>query len=291
MRSMTGYGKATHSTRMFDINTEIKSVNNRYVDLMIRLPREFSFLETRVREFFKDKVNRGKISVTISIDESSASDAEIVLDEQRLSRRKNMLEKVRSVLNLEQPVDLSHLLSFSDLFAPDYTSLGEETLNSALQESLQAAFNAFDKMRMQEAAHIMKDFRKRLNKIEQLLAFIEEKGRSNIRAEFDKMLKNVTELIGEQKLDRNRLEMEVALIADRVDITEETVRLKSHLKLFNETLARAGEVGKKITFILQEMLREANTMNSKTTDLEISHRVIELKEEIEKLREQAQNIE
>jgi len=178
-----------------------------------------------------------------------------------------------------------------DLAEIDLEIFDETEILPIIITTLDQALDSFNKMRDAEGGHILMDMLDRNQNIADLLAFVENKGRLNVQQEFDRQLENVKKLVAQDKIDQDRLNMEIALIADRVDITEECVRMHSHINLFETTLRQEDESGKKLNFILQEMLREANTMNSKTSDIEVSHKVIKIKEEIEKLREQAQNIE
>lgn len=291
MRSMTGFGKAKKSNERFELSVEIRSVNNRFLDLSIRLPKELSVFENKIREKIKADVKRGKLSVFVSLNEAASTGSEILLNQDKVKHRFEMLKKVRESLNIKEPVSLNHLLNFSDLFEFNIESVNEEEITALLYPSLEEALQQFNLMREAEGAHLIEDMEMRIKNIYELSAFVEEKGKLNVSEEFDKLLARVKNLINEQKIDKERLEQEIAIMADRVDITEECVRMNSHIKLFNKTIENNDEAGKKLTFILQEMLRESNTMNSKTSDIEISHRVIRIKEDIEKLREQAQNLE
>ena len=201
------------------------------------------------------------------------------------------MQKIQRSLNTEEPIKIGHLLQFPDFFEFDLSTIDLDTVKEMLVQSLLGALKDFNSMRDQEGAFLLKDMNDRMRTIEQFSEIVSSKGRGNIEIEYERLWNNIARLIDEDKIDKMRLEQEIAIIADKVDITEECVRMSSHLEIFRETLNKQGEVGKKLTFILQEMLREANTMNSKTTDTEISHKVIRIKEEIEKLREQAQNLE
>ena len=291
MRSMTGFGKAKKSNERFELSVEIRSVNNRFLDLSIRLPKELSAFENKIREKIKADVKRGKLSVFVSLNEAASAGSEILLNQDKVKHRFEMLKKVRESLNIKEPVSLDHLLNFSDLFEFNIESVDEGEITALLYPSLEEALQQFNDMREAEGAHLIEDMEMRIKNIYELSAFVEKKGKLNVSGEFDKLLARVKNLIDEQKIDKERLEQEIAIMADRVDITEECVRMNSHIKLFKKTIENNDEAGKKLTFILQEMLRESNTMNSKTSDIEISHRVIRIKEDIEKLREQAQNLE
>ncbi|APF19530.1 Conserved hypothetical protein CHP00255 [Caldithrix abyssi DSM 13497] len=291
MRSMTGYGKAVLSNEYFMVSVEIKGVNNRFLDLSVRLPKELSSEEIQVREFLKNKVIRGKIFVYVNVEQSQQNGSELFVDWQAAEKKVKQLNALRERFKLADELKLTHLLMFPELFAMDLESVVETQIRPLLLGALEKAAQEFIHMREQEGANLLRDMRQRMRKIEELVDEIKEIAPQNVKAEFERLYRNVQSLIEEQNIDRSRMEQELAILSDRVDITEECVRLKSHIGLFNQTVENDGDIGKRLNFILQEMHREANTINSKTTMLEISHKVITIKEEIEKLREQVQNIE
>ncbi|MHB2153033.1 YicC/YloC family endoribonuclease [Caldithrix abyssi] len=291
MRSMTGYGKAVLSNEYFTVSVEIKGVNNRFLDLSVRLPKELSSEEIQVREFLKNKVIRGKIFVYVNVEQSQQNGSELFVDWQAAEKKVKQLNALRERFKLADELKLTHLLMFPELFAMDLESVVETQIRPLLLGALEKAAQEFIHMREQEGANLLRDMRQRMRKIEELVDEIKEIAPQNVKAEFERLYRNVQSLIEEQNIDRSRMEQELAILSDRVDITEECVRLKSHIGLFNQTVENDGDIGKRLNFILQEMHREANTINSKTTMLEISHKVITIKEEIEKLREQVQNIE
>ena len=291
MRSMTGFGKSQKINKNLELEIEVRSVNSRYLDLSVRLPNALSAFEMPVRERLKESVIRGKVTVYANLKKVTVSENGESLDYSKIQESYNQLKNVKELLNLDEDIKLSHLLSMGDLFEPDLENIDEAKLLSIIHAALDQALDAFNKMRDIEGTYILQDMLKRNIHISELLEMVEKKSKLNKKQEFDRLLENVKNLIAQDKIDQDRMNMEIALIADRVDITEECVRMHSHIKLFEGTLKQKGESGKKLNFILQEMLREANTMNSKTSDIEVSHNVIKIKEEIEKLREQAQNIE
>ena len=291
MRSMTGYGKAQIVNQNIELEIEIRSVNSRYLDLSIRLPNTLSAFEMPVRDKVKEKVIRGKVTVYANLKKALSIESGAFLDNAKIQERYNQIKSVKELLKIDEDIKLSHLLSMGDLFEIDLDTLDENELLKIINKTLDQALDSLNKMRDIEGNHILEDMLDRNKTITELLAFVEKKCKLNVQLEFDRQLENVRNLVTRDKIDQDRLNMEIAIIADRVDITEECVRMHSHLKLFEDTCKQKGESGKKLNFILQEMLREANTMNSKTSDIEVSHKVIKIKEEIEKLREQAQNIE
>ena len=291
MRSMTGYGKSQNTFKMFEITVEIKSVNNRYIDIMFKLPGIISAFEAGLRETVKDNVSRGKVNVFIDIKEKADDNNGTSLNKQKLMHYFNTLKQIKENLNIPDPIELGHLLQFEELFEPDISTVDEKKFFRVIDSTLLQALKDFNKMRTKEGKHLINDMQKRIEIISAIVKEVSQKAPINVKVEFDKLYNRIEELLGTQKIDRDRLEQEIALISDKVDITEELTRMESHIVQFNHALKEDTELGKKLTFILQEMHREANTMNSKTTDVEISHKVIRIKEEIEKIREQAQNLE
>ncbi len=289
--SMTGYGKSGNKNDAFDITLEIRTVNNRFADYSIKLPREMASFEFWIKEQLQARIRRGKVYVYIDLKEIVSEDTDPVIDEAKILRYYRTLQKAEKIIQSDRQVNIDHLLNFPEIFERNTVSADESDMKKLLKPALDQALSMCIKMREQEGDHLSADIRGRIKLIAALGDEVKMLAKDSARSEFNKLLKNVTDLIGEQKLDKDRLEQEIAIIADRVDITEELVRLASHVKLFTETLEKGGEVGKKLNFILQEMLREANTINSKTTNLEISHKIIRIKQEIEKIREQAQNLE
>ncbi len=291
MRSMTGYGKGLSHNENFEVSVEIKSVNNRFFDLNIRLPRELNHEEMAIRDFLKKHVRRGKMNIFVNIRQNPQGESGLFINWDEVKKNFTQLKRIQETLGINEEVHLEHLLAFPEIFNPNLEEVAEKQLHPLIFEALNFAVREFVRMSEGEGHNILNDVTQRLAKVETLTHEIQEKAPQNLKSEFERLYRNVLNMIGEQKLDRSRLEQEIAIISDRVDITEEVVRLKSQLDLFKNTLNSKGEIGKRLNFILQEMHREANTINSKTTMLDISHRVIQIKEEVEKLREQIQNIE
>lgn len=291
MRSMTGYGKGVVHNENFEVTVEIKSVNNRFLDLTIRLPRELNHEEMPMREYIKKFVLRGKMNVFVNVRQNPQSESGLFINWDEVKKNFNQLKRIQETLQINDHVRLEHLLSFPEIFNPNLAEVAEAQLHPLIFQALEQAMQEFVRMSEREGQNILTDIKQRLERVENLTEEIQARAPENLKSEFDRLYRNVLNMIGEQKIDQARLEQEIAIISDRVDITEEMVRLKSHLDLFKKTLNNNGEIGKRLNFILQEMHREANTINSKTTLLDISHRVIKIKEEVEKLREQIQNIE
>lgn len=287
---MTGYGKSEGSIEIFLVTIEIKSVNNRFLDINLRAPSSIQSFEPELREMVKAKINRGKINVFIDIKENKNIEGNFV-NHEKLSALYKALLSVKNKLNIPGEVQLSHLLQFPDLMESDFSEINEEVFKTGLRSIFKIALDALIEMRLKEGAHLISDMNDRLNAIRNAFNDVREKSQGEVKNEFNLLVNRIEELLENKTIDRDRLEQEIALISDKVDITEEIIRFESHLIQFEQTLKRDSELGKKLIFILQEMHREANTINSKTTNVEVSHKIIQVKEEIEKIREQAQNIE
>ncbi len=291
MNSMTGYGKAENTIDGITIVIEIKSVNGRYLDINFRMPAALNAQEAHLKNLIKKQVCRGKLAVFIDIKQAIEESGEALINEKRLAGYMHALNAIRRTFDISDPIQLSHVMAFPDIFEQDMEKRIDDNFLNILIQTLNQALDAFIKMRTKEGMHLKEDMASRVEHIQTLADRIAEIAPANTRKDFEKLLNRSIDLIGAQKIDKERLEQEIALISDKVDISEECTRLQSHLIQFKKELQKGGELGKKLTFLLQEMHREANTMNSKTTNINVAHDVILIKEEIEKIREQAQNIE
>jgi uncharacterized protein (TIGR00255 family) len=288
---MTGFGKSEGTIDKFRVTVEIKSVNNRYLDINFRAPSNILTYEYDLRDLIRQKVNRGKINVTIDIKEDYNNNPAPSVDLKKIENFYKTLLTVKDKLNIPGEVNLAHLMQLPNVFESDLTNIDEDKFLSGLKDIFSNALTEFNRMRNNEGEHLIKDMNERLGHIKNTLEFVRENSKNDVQNEFNTLLKRLDDVLETNNFDRSRLEQEIALISDKVDITEEIIRFESHLNQFEQTLKRESELGKKLTFILQEMHREANTINSKTTNIEVSHKIIQVKEEIEKIREQAQNIE
>ena len=290
-RSMTGFGKSEFRNNRFELNVEVRNLNNRYLDIGIRFPKILSPYEFKIKDIIKSMVIRGKISLTIVYKDVVGDDSALVVNDERLKSLKNGLTEICQKTGINDPITLDHLLFFKDLWVPEEEETDDKELEEALSQVVREALTDLNKMRDQESENIKPDILNRLDMIGSSLAAIEELARNNPRIELERLHKRISELIAKGDVDEDRLELELAIIADRVDVTEECIRLRSHIDMFRDAFVTKEEVGKQLTFILQEMQRETNTIGSKTTITEISHQAIRIKEEIEQLREQVQNLE
>ncbi len=288
--SMTGYGKALIQTNDKSVEVEIKSLNNRYLELSLRLPKFLYNKEFEIREKIKNRIKRGKIYLNITIKKNGIENEDYMVNTDAVKSTLKMLKEIRKTAGLKDRIKFSDLIEFHNFFliSPEEAITEEMEL---IEEALDQAIDEMEKMRKAEGLELEKDIRKRINLIENSLNQIEKIKEKNLKEYFEKFKERAKQLVSNFVDDQHRLMTELALLSERFDVTEECVRLRSHIKLFLETIENSEDPGRKLNFILQEMNREANTINSKTLSAEISHAGILIKEEIEKIREQIQNIE
>lgn len=290
-RSMTGFGRAEIKNSRFEITVEIRSLNNRFLDIGLKLPKSLNTYEYILKGLTKKKILRGKLTAVVNFKNLVLENGDLRLNQETVQFYHQLLEKIKSQTGIKDEITLDHLLQFKELIEPDEAVFQDDEIKTVLTDAFDKALENLDAMRRQEAENICVDIYSRLEKIKTALNSITEKAKDSPRLELDKLYNRLQERINNKEVDKDRLELELAIIADRVDVTEECIRLSSHLDLFKDVLDNKDEVGKQLTFLLQEMHRETNTIGSKTSDISISHEMIRLKEEIEKLREQIQNLE
>ncbi|MDZ7766558.1 MAG: YicC/YloC family endoribonuclease [Melioribacteraceae bacterium] len=290
LNSMTGFGKSVLKNNGFSVETEIKSVNSRYLDVSLRLPRAFYQYEFDFREQVKKKIARGKLYISVSAKNDGIDDSLGQLNEVALKTTLAALEKIREVSGVKDEIKLDHLLNFSEIFMENSED-SQEDQYKLISESIDSALNSLEEMRGKEGTELGIDLTKRLESIEQSISSIEELSRNSIEDYFEKLKERAIQLSSDLIDNQDRLIQELALLSEKYDVTEECVRLRSHIKLFKESMEINEPSGRKLNFISQEMNREANTINSKTVSTQISAHGISIKEELEKIREQLQNIE
>lgn len=289
--SMTGYGKGYIEEEGRSFRVEMKAVNNRYIDLNIKMPRQISSLEDRIRRYVASKIYRGKIDIYITQDKLSKDDVVVNIDEILADSYYNALKKIKDRYSLKDDVSLSILSRFQDIITIDKREDDEEKVWSTLHKALDDAINMLIAMRSKEGSMLSADILKRCDLIYNMVTDVEKRSDVVVDEYREKLKERITEYLGEVEVDEARLINEVAFFADKSNITEEIVRLKSHLIQLKNTIVLDEPVGKKLDFLIQEMNRETNTIGSKTTDLDITNLVVSMKSEIEKIREQIQNIE
>jgi uncharacterized protein (TIGR00255 family) len=291
IESMTGFGRGEASENGLSAVVEMRSLNSRFCEVQLRLPRSLSHYEAEFREWVRRELNRGKITVSVEVRRDELPQVPLVIDEQAARSVYTILERLRSVCGIADPVRLEHVLQFREVFTPTEENEALEQQWELVRRAAQEAMEALRAMRRREGQVLLEDLRTRLQSILAHLEQIEARSRERIYEYRDKLRQRVRELLAEEHIDPNRLELEIVLLADKMDITEECVRLRSHCRFFSEALEDTEPAGRRLNFLLQEMNREANTIGAKAMDAAISQQVVAIKEELERIREQVQNIE
>lgn len=291
IQSMTGFGRGTIEKQGREMMAEIKTLNHRYLDIYIKLPRCISFLEDGIRKIVQQHLIRGRVELTIGYLNKQKDAVSIKVNEPLLTAYISSFEKLDREFNIKNDITISSLIGISDLFIVDEIQEDEICLKSMAKDLIEETLYAVKQMRAQEGERLKQDLLERIKKIELMLNQIEERAPYVVYEYQQKLGERLQELLQSSDLDENRFNMEVATFADRSNITEEIVRLKSHLGQFVDTMDTEGSIGRKLDFLVQEMNREANTISSKANDVTIVKLVVDMKSEIEKIREQVQNIE
>ena len=291
IKSMTGYGRAVETVGGREFTVEVRSVNNRYLDCNVRLPRLVSFAEDAVKQAVKTSVSRGKVDVFISIRTEGGEEAQISLNKAVLEGYLAAMRQMVTECGVKDDISVSTVSRLNDVFLVEKPQVDEEQLQKDLLQVVAQALAGYDAMRCTEGQALDKDLRTRGQTILELVEQVEKGNAQTVidyRARLEAKLREVLE---NTAIDESRILTEAAIFADKVAVDEETVRLRSHLKQMNEMLTSGGAVGRKLDFLLQEMNREANTIGSKCTDVALARIVVDIKAELEKIREQTQNIE
>ena len=291
LRSMTGYGRGHAVNGRYDITVEVKSVNHRYFEFTSRLPKAYLILEDRLKHTLKDACSRGKVEASVSIQLLDGGESEITLNLETTRGYLTALREAAAELDLMDDLRLSDLISFPDIFTVHKTEVDPDEMWAMVEPVAREAVDAFVKMRETEGAQLKIDLQNRLRTIAGSLQEIEERAPKLKDEYYSRLYQKIAEVLADQNIDESRLITEAAIFADKVAIDEETVRLRSHLAQFHDLLESDEPVGRKLDFLVQELNREANTIGSKCQDVSISRRVIDIKSEIEKIREQIQNLE
>lgn len=287
---MTGYGKGSSDKGNWLIDIDVKSVNSRYLEIYLKLPSSLMSREYELRDFIKTKIKRGKLSVNIIMKKNGVNEDAVVLDEVKLKSYLSLIKQVKKSAKITEKIKLEHLLLSRDLFITGAVELSDAEFNLVKQVLLNA-LDGLLQMKSKEGAELAKDLKKRLKNIENILNLIEKETASSVNESFLKYKEKVKALIEDVSDFNERIELELAILAERSDIAEECVRLRSHIKLFLDSLNKEDDPGRKLNFLCQEMNREANTISSKSLSTSITHNSVHIKEEIERMREQIQNIE
>ncbi|MBF8294962.1 MAG: YicC family protein [Bacteroidetes bacterium] len=289
---MTGFGRAEIAKRDITATVEVRGVNSRYLDVTTRLPRLLSQREKDIKEIVRSCVNRGNLVVSVTVEEESNGTAPVAVNKTAARAYIKLLNDLRKAAKIREKVRLEHLLKFSEVFDVPKEVQSDKQEWSVVEEALRAALDGFNTMRRKEGGELANDLERRITWLSQTVEKIEQLSRARIPEERKRLHERISQLVEDKVIiDQNRLELEIALLSDKLDVTEECVRFRSHTKFFLETIANSDSAGRKLNFLVQEINREANTIGSKTNDTEIAHLVVQMKEELEKIREQLQNIE
>ena len=291
IKSMTGYGRAVETVNGREFTVEIRSVNNRYLDCTVKLPRMVSFAEDAVKQEVKAAVSRGKVDVFITIKSEAAEDTTISLNKAVLEGYLTAMRQMVTEFGVKDDISVSTVSRLPEVFAVEKPEVDEEQLLADLMSAVKKALEGYNAMRTTEGAALDADLRSRGNTI---LAFVAQVEQGNAQTVVDyraRLEAKLREVLENTNIDESRILTEAAIFADKVAVDEETVRLRSHLDQMNAMLSGGGAVGRKLDFLLQEMNRETNTIGSKCTDVKLARIVVDIKAELEKIREQTQNIE
>lgn len=291
IKSMTGFGRCEVQEGQRKITVEMKSVNHRYLDVAIKMPKKLNFFEAAIRSELKNYIQRGKVDLFITYEDYTESNVCVKYNRELAAEYMEYLNQMAEDFSLDNDVRVSVLSRYPEILTMEEQTVDEEELWRLLVQAIRGAAEGFVETRIKEGENLKNDLLEKLDGMLAHVDFITERSPQIIAEYRQKLRDKILDLLEDAKVDENRLLMEVTVFADRVCVDEELVRLRSHIETTKETLIQGGSIGRKLDFIAQEMNREANTILSKSSDLEISNRGIELKTEIEKVREQIQNIE
>lgn len=291
LRSMTGFGRANAIIAGLDITVEIKAVNHRYFEFSCRMPRAYQFIEEKLKALCQQSITRGKIELSVFIEDNSEQAVEVEINHQYARAYIAALKKLSKEYSIKNDIKVSHLAQNSEIFKTARRAQPDEEAAAAVAQVTEEAIKGFIEMRETEGERLKKDVLSRANTILEKVAFVESRSPETVKAYRERLEQKVKDLLEAANIDEQRIITETAIFADKVAVDEETVRLRSHIKQLENLMESDGPVGKKLDFIVQEMNRETNTIGSKCQDIEIAHTVVDIKSEIEKIREQIQNIE
>ena len=291
IRSMTGFGRCEDTVDGRDIIVEIKSVNHRYFEFSSRITRGYGFLDEKLKSYIQGRIARGKVDVYVSIETLEDTDAQVLVNHSLAAGYVAALRELAERYNLRDDISVSSVSRYSDIFTIHKTPEDEEIIWNAVRQVLDRSLDAFIRMRETEGSRLKADVESRAERILALVSQIEERSPQTVKEYEQKLLARLQEMLSDVKIEEQRILTEAAIFADKVAVAEETVRLRSHFDQFRKMLNSEEAIGRKLDFIVQEMNREANTIGSKAVDSQIAYLVVEIKAEIEKIREQIQNIE
>lgn len=291
VKSMTGFGRCEISEGNRKMTVEMKSVNHRYLDVNMKMPKKLNFFDASIRNLLKTYIQRGKVDLFITYEDTAESNFSLKYNQELAGEYLKYLEQMAEIFHLENDIRVSTLSRYPEVFTMEETQVDEDELWNLLEKALRGACQQFVETRIKEGENLKKDLLAKLDTMLENVEYISVRS-PEIIGEYRKKLEDkVKELLEDTHIEESRIAAEVTIFADKICVDEEIVRLKSHIEHTKMTLEEGGSVGRKLDFIAQEMNREANTILSKANDLEVSNRAIDLKTEIEKVREQIQNIE
>lgn len=291
VKSMTGYGRAEQTLHDRKITVELRSVNNRYLDCSVRMPRLYLFAEDAIKTKVQQNISRGKVDVFITLDSSAADRLQVTVNRAVADGYHAALKELASTYNLQDDISVSLLSRFPDVLLAEKAEEDSEAVAKDICEVLDLALADFNQMRIREGQRLSDDITSRASSIESMVSFVEERSPQTVSEYRTRLEDRMREVLENTQLDPARILTEAAIFADKVAVDEETVRLRSHIAQLREMLSKGGAIGRKLDFLIQEFNREANTIGSKCNDIQISRQVVDIKAEIEKIREQVQNIE
>ena len=291
IKSMTGYGRAQGSFSGGDITVEVKSVNNRYLDCGVKLPRGYAYLEEGVKSQVQKAISRGKVDVFITINAAGADNVKISVNEPVAKGYIDAMHRLVQEYGIQDDISASAISKFSDVFLVEKQEQDENEVKSAISGVVAEALGAFDAMRTREGEALKTDLLQKAEGILSLVSKVEERSPITVKAYRERLTAKMQEVLEDRQIDEARIIQEAAIYADKVAVDEETVRLRSHVDQLQNMLSEGGVIGRKLDFLMQEMNREANTIGSKGNDVEQARNVVSIKSELEKIREQIQNIE
>ena len=291
IKSMTGYGSAKGTVEGLQITVELKSVNNRYLDASVRLPRSFLFAEDAVKSAVQKHISRGKVDVFVSVDASEAGEMNVKVNEPLLRGYLDAIRHIAEEYSLLNDATALAVSRFPDVLTVEKKDLDADAISAGILEITECALNDFDAMRQREGQKLRDDVLNRLGTIEALVTAVEKASPETVSAYRARLEAKMAEVLGTAGIDENRILAEAAIFADHIAVDEETVRLRSHMSQLKTMVNGNSPTGRKIDFLIQEFNREANTIGSKCQNSDIAHTIVDLKSEIEKIREQIQNIE
>ena len=291
IKSMTGYGRAVETIGNREFTVEIRSVNNRYLDCSVKLPRLFSFAEDAIKKKVKESISRGKVDVFVTVNITAGTDTNVTLNRPVLESYLAAMKTIAAEYDVKDDISVTALTRFSDIFVVEKQEGGEEQDLKDLLSVVDAALEKHTEMRIREGSALETDLRNRAETILGIVSQVEQRSPKTVQEYRDRLSARMKEVLESTTIDESRILTEAAIFADKIAVDEETVRLRSHFSQMDSMLKGGGAIGRKLDFLMQEMNREANTIGSKGNDIEQARNVVAIKAELEKIREQVQNIE